>query len=87
MFFFLFQFFDLVKNAKKPRGQKKECGTCKTRYPSGSIKYFEVKIIRFRTPLDFFNVINLEHLSIGHPFTFEIAVFNVISRGTEGPRK
>ena len=34
------KFFDLVKNAKKRRGQQRERAACKARYPSGLIRYF-----------------------------------------------
>ena len=33
-FTFFFQLFDLLKNAKKRRGEQKERGTCGTRYPT-----------------------------------------------------
>ena len=80
-----------MKNTKKWRGYQKERATCETRYPSSPIKDFKVKNILFKTPLDFFNFIDLQpryrNPSIPHPFNFKIPVITEFSRGTEGYRK
>ena len=86
-----FHAFDLVKNTKKRRGQQKERGTYETRYSSGPIWDFKVEFILFKTPLDFFNFIDLQPRNrtwiIGYPFNFEIPVITAFSRGTKGSGK
>ena len=68
-----------------------ERGTCKTRYPSTPIQDFTVVIILSKTPLDFFNFIDLQlryrTSSISYPFNFKIPVITVFSRDTEGSGK
>ena len=61
--------------------KQKERGTRETRYPSGPIRDFKVEIIFLKSPLDFFNFIDLQPRyrtsRISHPFNFKIPVITV----------